>query len=65
MNLFSKNSKADCFISEAEKFLRQFDATNPLKSGSQLKEIAKYNRVNYLRDHTIKSDEKTKLWEGF
>jgi uncharacterized protein YeaO (DUF488 family) len=53
------------FVSDAEKFLYEFDKTHPKKSDSQLREMKKHERVAYLRDHVVKDDNKNKLWEGF
>lgn len=53
------------FVSEAEKFLYEFDKTHPGKSDSQLKEMNKHERVAYLRDHAVKDENKNKLWEEF
>ncbi len=52
------------FVSTAENFLHEFDKTHPEKSTSQLKEIKKYERIAYLRDHEVKDENKNKLWEG-
>ena len=56
-----KNDKF--FVSGIDKFMEEFDASHPQLSASQLKEIHKYNRIDYLRDHVVKNDQK--LWEGF
>jgi len=53
------------FVSDAEKFLYEFDKTHPEKSDSQLKEIKKHDRIAHLRDHVVKEDDKGKLWEKF
>lgn len=63
MKLFNKRS--DYFVSDAEKFLCQFDKTHSGKSDSQIKEINKYDHVFYLRDHAKNVSDKNKLWEGF
>lgn len=53
------------FISDAEKFLYEFNKSHPEKSASQLKEIEKYERIAYLRDHANKASNKNTVWDGF
>ena len=45
------------YVSEIDKFLNEFNSTQPL-SESQQAEIKKFKRIHYLRDHRIdKVDE--------
>ena len=53
------------FVSEAEKFLYEFDKIHPGKSDSQLREMKKHEQVAYLRDRVVKENDKNNLWEGF
>lgn len=52
------------FVSGIDKFMEAFDASHPYLSASQIKEIKKYERIDYLRDHVVAEDPK-KIWEGF
>lgn len=53
------------YVSQIDKKLAEFDAVNP-KSASQLAEIAKYKRLNRLRDKKILPQRhRGQLWEGF
>jgi hypothetical protein len=53
------------FVSETDRFLQEFDELNTELSLSQLKEIAKYQRIYALRDKPCKNPPTTKLWEEF
>lgn len=52
------------FISDYDKFLREFDASHD-KSPAQLKEIEKHQRIANMRDNAEKSDEKGEIWQDF
>lgn len=51
------------YISPYDKLIAEFDAKNP-KSESQLKEIAKHQRIAELRDNPERP-EKSEIWENF
>ncbi len=59
------NDRSQYYVSDAEKFLYEFDKTHPDKSASQLKEIKKHQRIAQLRDKPVKDESKNKLWERF
>jgi hypothetical protein len=40
------------YVSDADKFLQNFDQQHPQKSKSQQKEIEKYRRIFNLRDNS-------------
>lgn len=48
------NKKDRAYVSEAGKFLREFDKANPQKSESQKKEILKHRNI-YKREVKSKS----------
>ena len=53
------------YVSNIDKKLAEFDAVNS-KSASQLAEIAKYKRLNRLRDKkVIPHRNKGQLWQDF
>lgn len=54
-------------VSEIDDFLIQFDQSNPEKSLSQQKEIAKHARIAQLRDHVLPTEpsKEEPIWEGF
>ncbi len=53
------------YVSPIDKKLAEFNATHPL-SASQQAEVAKYNRIYYLRDHKMPiSEVDVEIWEGF
>lgn len=60
--IFQKNDKY--FVSGIDKFMEEFDESHPQLSASQLKEIKKYNRIDYLRDHVV-PENPNKIWEKF
>ena len=59
----SKNDIDKAYVSPYDKFLFEFDAKHQ-KSKSQLKEIKKYERIFYLRDHPVEKDE-GEIWGEF
>lgn len=60
----SKHDIDKAFVSPYDKFLFEFDAKHE-KSASQIKEIKKYERIFYLRDHAKKEDEQGEIWDDF
>lgn len=66
MNFLKKIfKKKPPYVSPVEQFLLEFDKEHPNLSRSQQAEIKKFSRINYLRDHVVKPDDKNKNWEGF
>jgi hypothetical protein len=61
--IFAKNKDMD-YVSDVEKFMHQFDQKHPQQSLSQQKEIKKFKRIFYLRDHVVQAAQ-NKIWEGF
>lgn len=61
--IFAKNKTKD-YVSPIEEFMQKFDEKNQKKSVSQQKEIMKFKKIFYLRDHVVQT-ETNKLWEGF
>ena len=54
------------YVSEIDQFLQEVDKQFPKPSLSQQKEIAKYKRIYYLRDHTTRMEQSEPiLWEKF
>lgn len=58
------NTKVN-FVSEAGRFLKEFDQKPESTCSSRKAEEAKYNRINELRDNPAAAREKKKLWAGF
>ena len=52
------------YISEVDKFLRNFDKNRQQFPESRLKEVAKYKKIYAKRDGTV-TEEKSAIWEGF
>jgi hypothetical protein len=47
------------------KYVSEIDRAYPQKSASQVYEINNQQRINYLRDHAVKSQDKNKIWTEF
>ena len=52
------------YVSDIDVFLAEFNKTHA-ESSYQRYEREKQERVAYLRDHAIKADLRSKLWEEF
>jgi hypothetical protein len=52
------------YISPYDKFLYEFDTTHK-KTESQLREIAKHQRLANKRDNENYQDESTGIWKDF
>jgi hypothetical protein len=61
----NSNKKITNFVSEIDQFITAFDKEHPEKSKSQLKEIAKAQRVTRLRDDPEATETTGTLWENF
>jgi hypothetical protein len=53
------------FVSEVDQFLQDFDKQHTTLSKSQQKEVEKYQRIYFLRDHEESLEKQNDLWEGF
>lgn len=53
------------FTSDIDQFLNKFDQLHPEKSAAQTAEIAKYQKINRLRDQTSAEESAMQLWEEF
>ncbi|TAL63991.1 MAG: hypothetical protein EPN84_04220 [Legionella sp.] len=60
----SKHDINKAYVSPIDKFLYQYDATHP-KTESQLKEIAKHERIAIMRDDKDYQIVKVQIWEEF
>jgi len=58
-------TKLNNFVSEEDKFLKQFDKNHPELTLSQQVEIEKHKRIAKLRDEKEITAEERKIWEGF
>lgn len=52
------------YVSDIDKFLREFDKTHPL-SASQQKEITKNGKIAHLRDDPKAPHRSENIWEKF
>lgn len=46
------------YVNPLDQFIMQFDQQHPQRSASQLAEIKKFKRIDYLRDHARSSQKK-------
>jgi len=53
------------FISEAGRFLQEFDQKPEATSACRKAEEAKYQRIHQLRDDAKAPRDQKKLWAGF
>ena len=53
------------YVSETDKFLQEFDKRHPIKSDTQVKEIAKHEPIFKLRDEALPEDEEGEFWSEF
>ncbi len=60
----SKQDIDKAYVSPYDRFLYEFDSKHP-KSASQLKEMIKYKRIAYLRDHVLEGEIVEQIWEEF
>lgn len=58
-------TKLNNFVSEEDKFLKQFDKNHPQLTHSQRVEIKKNKRIAEMRDSKGSVAKKRKIWEGF
>lgn len=64
-NLLKKFLGLNCYKSEIDQFLTDFDAKNPKLSTSQHREKKKYELLNDLRDHAHQPEPQKKFWDKF
>lgn len=60
----SSNDIDKAYVSPYDKVYFTFDAEHP-KSASQLREIEKYKRIDFLRDNVVEVKEEEIIWESF
>lgn len=60
----STNTKVN-FVSDADRFLMEFDKKAEASSATRKAEEAKYQRIDELRDNAKAPRDKKKLWQGF
>lgn len=68
IKLIKKIFGSKAYLSEAGQFLAELKQRYPQKSASQAAEIAKYQRISYLRDNAIFENtgkETSKIWQQF
>ena len=49
------------YVSPIDRFLENYNQEHPEKSASQIKEIAKYQRINHKRDNKDSVDQTDQL----
>lgn len=66
-NFIQKLLGTTAYVSELDQFLAHLRREYPALSASQTKEVAKYSRLNALRDHPTQSEtlDKTISWDKF
>jgi hypothetical protein len=62
--IMNSNDIDKAYVSPYDKFYFEFDAAHP-KSESQLKEIAKHQRIALMRDDKEYVSKESALWEEF
>lgn len=53
------------YVSDADRFLENYDKTHSRSSSSQQAEISKYKRIFSRRDKAVVSDDKSSVWDKF
>lgn len=53
------------YVSEATKFLQDFDQKSEAWSPAREAEVKKYDRINDLRDKVQPEKPASKIWSGF
>lgn len=53
------------YTSSLDEFLAEFDKSHHKMSGSQRKEVEKYNRISALRDNPSQIETKETIWDKF
>ena len=61
----SENKLNRAFVSEATRFLQDFDAKPEAWSPAREAEVKKYDRINELRDEAQAEKPASKIWAGF
>ncbi|PIQ44205.1 MAG: hypothetical protein COV52_06545 [Gammaproteobacteria bacterium CG11_big_fil_rev_8_21_14_0_20_46_22] len=53
------------FVSEADRFLKQFDQAHPEPTPNQEREIIKHRELHEKRDNTVTDDASDNILDGF
>ncbi len=61
----SSDKNLSNYVSDVDRFLREYDKKHPELSKSQLNEIAKLKRIYRLRDDATASETSPTLWDEF
>lgn len=65
MRIWRKSPIIRNYVSDFDRFLREFDQKPEASSVSRRAEEAKYARLNYLRDHPESDGLSDLIWEDF
>jgi len=58
-------SRNRSYVSEVDRFLKEFDKQHTELTALQKEEIAKHERIDEKRDHSKKALDKDKIWSDF